>query len=146
MEYLDLGNTYLIRLDPGDEIIRSLRMFCTNNAIESGKVMGIGAVRDTKIGFFDLVLGNYRERFIPEDLELTSLMGNISMMEGAAFPHLHITATDSDFKMTGGHLISAVVSATAEIFIEVYDERIERRLDPEIGTRKIVLKADDLSS
>lgn len=145
MEHLNLGDVQIIRLDPGEEIIQSLEAFCVKNKIESGRVMGIGAIRDTKIGYFDLALGDYKERFIPGDLELTSLMGNISMMDGAAFLHLHITATDSDFNMTGGHLISAIVSATAEIFVEVFDERIERKLDPEFGTRKLVLKADDSS-
>lgn len=145
MEYLDLGNSYIIRLDPGDEIVQSLETFCENKRIKSGRVMGIGAIRDTKIGYFDLTLGDYKERYVPGDLELTSLMGNISMMEGTEFLHLHITATDSDFKMMGGHLISAIVSATAEIFVDLYEERIERKLDPELGTRKLVLNAENSS-
>jgi predicted DNA-binding protein with PD1-like motif len=59
MDYLDLGNTYIIRLDPGDEIIQSLESFCVNSKIKSGKVMGIGAIRDTKIAYFDPALGDY---------------------------------------------------------------------------------------
>lgn len=145
MEYLDLGNTFIIRLDPGDEIIQSLESFCVNNKIKSGSVMGIGAIRDTKIAYFDPALGDYKDRYFPEGIELTSLMGNISMMDGAAFPHLHITAADSDFNMIGGHLISAIVSATAEIFIEVYDEQFERKLDPKLGMRNLVLREDKTS-
>jgi predicted DNA-binding protein with PD1-like motif len=72
-------------------------------------------------------------------------MGNISMMDGAAIPHLYITAADSDFNMIGGHLISAIVSATAEIFIEVYDERFGRKPDPKLGMRNLVLREDKTS-
>jgi len=37
-------------------------------------------------------------------MEMTSLMGNISIMEGEPFPHLHVTLADANFQLLGGHL------------------------------------------
>ena len=142
MEFRDFGNRYIVRLDPGEEIIRSLVEFCSENKIESGRVMGIGAIRQTRIGYINLESKDYIFREFLGDYELTSLMGNISVMDGEVFIHLHITATDTDFNMIGGHLDSAIISATAEIFIDVYNERIERIFDPETGLRKLVLNED----
>jgi predicted DNA-binding protein with PD1-like motif len=44
--------------------------------------------------------------------------------------------------MIGGHLDFAIVSATAEIFIDVYNERFARIFDPDTGLRKLDLKKD----
>ena len=142
MEFRDLGDRYVVRLDPGEEIIGSLIGFCSENKIESGRVMGIGAIRQTRIGYINLESKDYIFRQFIGDYELTSLMGNISIVDGEVFIHLHITATDTDFNMIGGHLDSAIVSATAEIFIDVYNERFVRIFDPDTGLRKLDLKKD----
>ena len=104
--------------------------------------MGIGAIRQTRIGYINLESKDYIFREFIGDYELTSLMGNISIVDGEVFIHLHITATDTDFNMIGGHLDSAIVSATAELFIDVYEGRIERIFDPDTGLRKLDLKND----
>lgn len=142
MEFRDLGDRYILRLDPGEEIIDSLKRFCSENKIESGRVMGIGAIRQTRIGYINLESKDYIFREFIGDYELTSLMGNISIVDGDVFIHLHITATNTDFNMIGGHLDFAIVSATAEIFIDVYNERFARIFDPDTGLRKLDLKKD----
>ena len=47
--------------------------------------------------------------------------------------HLHFSAGDSAGRVFGGHLNSAVISATAEIFVRTLCGAVGRRFDEGIG-------------
>jgi len=47
--------------------------------------------------------------------------------------HVHVNAFHETEGAFGGHLVSARVSATVEVSVDPYGERVERRLDEEIG-------------
>ena len=139
MKFKQYGRRYIVRLDVGEEVITTLKQFCIDNGIESGSVMGIGAIRNVRISYFDMAKRDYLDKEISEDLELTSLMGNISTMDGAAFLHLHVTLSDSDFNVFGGHLSAGIISATGEIFIDTQEGKLEKKFYPETGFRLLAL-------
>lgn len=64
---------------------------------------------------------------------MTSLMGNISIKDSQTYLHCHVTASNDDYNTIGGHLISATISLTGEIFITALDGKISRYLDNETG-------------
>ncbi len=66
-------------------------------------------------------------------MEITSLMGNISTQERDVYLHLHATLAGSSHQVVGGHLNSAVISATGEIVIDVIDGNVDRKFSQEIG-------------
>lgn len=66
-------------------------------------------------------------------MELTSLNGNITTMEGESYLHLHASFGRSNGEMLGGHLYKAYISATSEIFIHTIDDEIDRAKDPTTG-------------
>lgn len=140
MEFKQFGKRYIVRLDVGEEITETLKQFCSKNGIESGSVMGIGAIREARISYFDMGKRDYIDKEISEDLELTSLMGNVSIMNGEPFLHLHVTLSDSDFNVFGGHLSAGIISATGEIFIDTHEEQIVRKFYPETGFRLLALE------
>ena len=140
MEYRKFGENYMLRLEIGEEIITQLKEFCVAHEIGSGKVTGIGVVRRAKLSYFDVELGDYQHREISEYLELTSLMGNISMMEGDPFPHLHVTLADSNFNSIGGHLSEGEIGVTGELIIEPFEREIERKYYQETGFRLLALE------
>ena len=76
-----------------------------------------------------------KKEYIPKrfaegiNYEIITLNGNISRLEGKPFVHVHITLGDQNYKVFGGHLGSANISITAEIYINVVDEAIDRKLD-----------------
>ena len=47
--------------------------------------------------------------------------------------HLHISVGDDKGRVFGGHLNSAVISATAEIFIDIIDGKVEREVSKQTG-------------
>ena len=46
MEYRRIDDVYVVRLDVGDEIVKSLTTLCDNENIRSATVQGLGAVND----------------------------------------------------------------------------------------------------
>ncbi len=133
MEYRRFGNKYVIRMDKGEEIVKTLEEFCKKEEVELGWVKGIGAVNKATIGLFHIDTKEYHSTELRGDFEITSLLGNISTMEGEVYLHLHINLSDSQYKTYGGHLSSAVISATGELIVEVIQGSVDRSFNEEIG-------------
>ena len=142
MEFRKCGERYMLRLEVGEEIIGTIKEFCDRHGIGSGKVTGIGVLRKAQISNYDLALRDYHHREISEYVELTSLLGNISIMEGEVFPLLHVTLCDAKLNVVGGHLSAGEIGVTGELFIEPSDEKIERKHYQETGFRLLVLEED----
>ncbi|WP_031515789.1 PPC domain-containing DNA-binding protein [Desulfofalx alkaliphila] len=137
MEYQKFGNKYVLRLDKGDEVIESIKAVCRQNAIKLGTVTGIGAINKAVIGIFESGTKKYHSKEVTGDMEIASLTGNISEMNGEVYLHLHITLTDSTYKAFGGHLNQAVISCTGEIVLDVIEGQVDRAFSEEIGLNLI---------
>lgn len=133
MEYKKFGNKYVVRMDKGEEIVETLKNFCENEKITLGWVKGIGAVNKAKIGLFETSIKTYHSIELDGDYEITSLLGNISTMNGETYLHLHINLSDKEYKTYGGHLNSAVISATGELILETIEGTVDREFNKEIG-------------
>jgi hypothetical protein len=59
MEYRKFGNTYVIRIDRGEEIVASLKEICRKEKIFCASVQAIGAVDDFEIGLFNVETKKY---------------------------------------------------------------------------------------
>ncbi len=130
MQFTQIDDTYIVRLERGEEIHTSLRAFCQQQGITAGWINGIGAVMQAELGYFHRDRKEYSWRQITTDQELTSLMGNISLKEGEIWLHLHATLSDENFHVTAGHLKSGVISVTGEIILHPLPGTVNRQLDP----------------
>ena len=54
MQYRQLGNTYMLRIDYGEEILQSLKQMCEQEGIRLAQVSAIGAVDHAVVGVYDL--------------------------------------------------------------------------------------------
>ncbi|MEC9488226.1 MAG: PPC domain-containing DNA-binding protein [Halanaerobium sp.] len=133
MEYRRFNDKYILRLERGEEIVAALQEFCQQEEIELGWVQGIGAVGQATIGLFETAKKEYHSIQLQGDHEITSLCGNISTMDGEVYLHLHITLADDEYRLRGGHLSSAVISATGELVVGVIDGRFSRQFSEEVG-------------
>lgn len=124
---------FLVRLDRGEEVIEALASFAARRKIDGGFLQGIGAVENAEIGYFDLARKKYRRRAITPVAEVVSLSGNISLLDGKPFIHAHIILAGPDQKVSGGHLFSATVAITLEIYVRVIRGRLVRKHDPKTG-------------
>ncbi|MGI6685914.1 MAG: PPC domain-containing DNA-binding protein [Bacillota bacterium] len=133
MEFKRFNDKYVIRLDKNEEVVETLKNFCQEQEITLGWVNGIGAVNRATIGLFETAIKKYHARELTGDMEVSSLTGNISSMNGEVYLHLHICLSDKENKTYGGHLTSATISATGELIVGVIDGTVDRKFNPEIG-------------
>ena len=133
MEYKRMHDILVVRLDPGEEILGALAAVASREAVAFGSVQGIGAVRELEVGLFDPESKAFRGNRFTGYRELTSLEGTITRRDGEPYLHLHVTAADGHAAGVGGHLVRAVVSATAELVTRTAPDAVGRRFDPAIG-------------
>ena len=133
MEYRGFGNHYLIRLDKGEEIVSSLRELAEAEGISLASLTGIGAVGKVTAGVFDTTEKKFKGHTWTGDLEIVSIGGNISQMDGKIYTHFHISIADENGHVFGGHLNEATISGTGELILTRLDGVADRQLDEEIG-------------
>ncbi len=125
--------TYAVRLDPGEEIIASLKKLCERENIAFAEVSAIGAVDRAVVGLYNLTERKYHSKTFEEPLELVSLLGNVSRRDGEVYIHLHASFADEQCRTVGGHLNEAVISGTCEMFVKPLDGEMNRRVCEKTG-------------
>ena len=137
MEYKKAGNRYIVRLNRGDEIISSITELCKKEAIKAGSISGIGATQLVEAGFYSFKKKRYCGYCFNQNMEILSLLGNISTKDGDPYLHLHIVVSNDEGEALGGHLTKAIISVTGEIFIDTIDIEINREPDATTGINLI---------
>ncbi|WP_077610585.1 PPC domain-containing DNA-binding protein [Clostridium sp. Marseille-P2415] len=134
MEYRKFEHTFVVRLDPGDEILTSLIKLCRDEKIGLASVTGLGAVGTVQLGVFDTEKKQYYSREYKGLYEIASLMGSITKKEGDPYLHLHmVIGNPQTGECHGGHLGRAVISATGELVLTEIPGAVGRREDEAIG-------------
>lgn len=126
MEFKKFKDKYLVRLEKGEDIVRSLLNLAKSENIKLASINGLGAVSYAEIGLYILNEKKYYSNTYEGDFEIASLHGNLSTMDGEEYVHLHIIIADGDQRCFGGHLNKAIISATGEIFVDVLDGQVDR--------------------
>lgn len=133
MEYRRFGDTLVLRMDKGEEIIQSLRLAAEKEQVRLAAVEALGAVDDFTVGVFDTAEKQYHANHFTGAFEIVSLTGTVTTQDGKFYAHLHMSAGDREGKVFGGHLNSATVSATCEMVVRVLDGQVERQFDEKVG-------------
>ena len=134
MEYRKFSQGYALRLDPGEEIVASLTRLVEQEQVQLGSVTAIGAANDVTIGIFSTQEKQYHARRYQGDYEISALVGNVTRKEGEPYLHLHITIGNPvTGEVHAGHLTSATISATLELFLQVWDGQVGREFSDQVG-------------
>ena len=134
MEYRKFDQGYVLRLDPGEEIVASLTRLVEQENVQLGTVSALGAAGDVTIGIFNTREKQYYSQRYQGDYEISALVGNVTRKEGEPYLHLHITIGNPvTGEVHAGHLSSAVISATLELFLQVWDGQVGRKFSDQVG-------------
>lgn len=133
MDYRKFDDTWIVRLDRGEFVHPCLTALCEKEHILLGQISAIGAIDHAVIGVYDLEHGAYVQRTYDEFMEISNLSGSVTEKDGKPYLHLHVTTCGQDLSVHAGHAIELRVGATCELFLRVFDGRIERRPDPGTG-------------
>lgn len=127
--------TYAIRLEKGEEIIATLSAFCRQNDISSGYFTAIGSIENPTLAHYMVSTKQYTEKKLEGIYEITSQIGNIAIFENNPLIHTHASLSNDHMQAFGGHVVSATVSATLEVFLTVYEGELGKKMSDEIGLK-----------
>jgi predicted DNA-binding protein with PD1-like motif len=122
MLYTQIDDGYVIRFEDEESFPERFLEFLSHKNVTGGSFTAIGAMRRTRIAFFDIESKEYRDREIDEQVEVLALMGNVAIHEGERIVHAHITLGRSDYSVLGGHLRHGIVRPTLELILVVNSE------------------------
>jgi uncharacterized protein len=145
MEHLKTKSGYFLRFEKGEDIVSTLTDFLTEVGVAFASLQGIGALDEAELGFFDSSRKTYLRREFAEDFEIASLSGNVSLVDGGPFPHIHVALSDPEFRVVGGHLFYGRVSVTCEMNLTVFEGEVHRHEDSGTGL-KLMRLVDQLPS
>lgn len=138
-----VGRVHVIRLEPGEDVIKGIQNYCDDNSIASGVIIsGIGSLDGCS--FLDPIelpgkpgcfgYGDPIDKETP--IELVGLSGIICHDDGGRpSPHIHASFADAAGNEYGGHLKEGNrVLITVEIVIaEIDGMDMKRAVDPSKG-------------
>ncbi len=134
MRVRQIGERFLIRLEPGEEAMASLRAWAAEQNVGFAVLWAIGAMRRATLGYFDTQAARYRQIPVNEQCEVVSMTGNIARGEdGAPVVHVHTLLGRADGSTVGGHLMEGEIFPMLEVVIRVLPETVRRRSDPATG-------------
>ncbi|OON87875.1 DNA-binding protein [Oribacterium sp. C9] len=142
MDYRVFGNQIVLRIDRGEEVMETIVKLCEKEKINLGSIVGLGAADHLVMGLYDVEKQEFSEIKLDKPLEITSIVGNITEMDGKPYLHVHINASDAEGHTYGGHLKAVRISGTSEIFITVIDGHVGREKDSITNTGLNLFKFD----
>ena len=131
----------IFRIKPGEDLWETIQ----NKALESGYgshcvVTCVGSLKFCKIRLAGATPTNQNTITIDGPLEIVSLTGTIIQDRA----HLHISVSDKEGKVLGGHLMKgSIVDTTAEVVLanlSSFGYILTREIDEKTGFRELVVK------
>jgi predicted DNA-binding protein with PD1-like motif len=119
--------------DPGEEAVTALLRIASDEKIEAASFTAIGGFSEAALGFFDIERKDYWRIPITEQVEVLSLIGNVTMSDGKPRVHAHVVLGKADGTAHGGHLLEGRVRPTLELVLVRTPARLARELDPRFG-------------
>ena len=125
---------FMGKLEFGADLLEEITRICVDRDIHLGWVEALGAVKKARLGYYNQKEREYHFYELDQMLEITNLVGNVSIKDGVPIVHAHVTFSDKDGHAYGGHLAPGTIVFACEIVIQVLDgPKFERGLDQETG-------------
>ncbi|QSG13409.1 putative DNA-binding protein with PD1-like DNA-binding motif [Halapricum desulfuricans] len=127
MDYREVDGTreFVARLAHGEDWRGQIEDFARAEGIEAAFFVGLGAVQNAELWYYDQDDQEYDPMEFDEPLEVASCVGNVSLLEGEPFAHTHAVLSRRDGSTVAGHLDSATVFA-GELYVRAFEQSLER--------------------
>ena len=140
MKSTQVQNGFFLVFERGDDLFPNLAQFCEENEVHWAQFQAVGALEDVEIGYYDFQTREYYFRHETGPFEVASMDGNITEMEGempVVHAHTVLARCDETLACIGGHLRSARVHITLELFLLRVTQPLIRMPDDETGLNLI---------
>src|SRR5205814_7291563 len=122
---------------------KALTSFAVDQRLAASHFTAIGAFSRAVVAYFDWSAKQYRHMSIDEQVEVLSLIGDITIEDNKPKLHAHVVVGKADATAHGGHLIEGIVRPTLEVLITEMPRHLQRRVDRASGLALIDPAADD---
>lgn len=134
MKKVKSSGFFMGKLSHGSDLLEEFTDICQKEDVRLGRIEAIGAVKRACIGFYNQQAREYQYLELNRPLEITSLVGNVSLKDGNPIVHAHITLADESGKAYGGHLAPGTIIFACEFFLEsIEGPCFSRGFDDETG-------------
>lgn len=139
-EHEDGRRTWVVVLDPGDELMATLQGVVGDQQIEAASFTAIGACERAELAYFDWQTKQYRKHEISEQVELASLVGDVARTtDGKPKIHMHGVVALPSSEARAGHVMKAWCRPTIEVVIDEVPTHLRRVHDEQTGLALIDL-------
>ena len=130
----DIEKIHYLKLDKEQLLLESLTEYVKKSNVKTAEISFIGAVQNVKVMYFNQIKKEYEHHELHGGHEVLSGLGNVSLLDGEPFVHIHVTVADKEGKAFGGHLDEGTRVWLIEAIIKEINskESIKRKLDNEL--------------
>jgi predicted DNA-binding protein with PD1-like motif len=125
--------TWAVVFETGEEVMSRLQRFCEEQELTAARFTAIGAFSAATLGYFDWNRKEYEEIPVNEQVEVLSLMGDVTLYENAPKLHAHVVLGNREGAALGGHLLEAYVRPTLEVLVVESPGHLRRCMDEDSG-------------
>lgn len=139
MQYILLSDSiHILRFDKDEDVLVVLQQYAKEQEISAGVFTGLGAAGQITLSYYNLPMKQYEDKTFLEDLEITSLTGNIAIMDESIIIHAHGVFGRKDYTAVTGHVKQLIVSATCEIHLTVLPGMMKRAFNTDTGLNLLI--------
>lgn len=125
--------TWIVVFQPGDEVASGLSEFARREKLSAGQFSAIGAFQSAVLGYFNYDEKDYDRIELNEQVEVLSLLGDVTLHHGEPKVHAHVVLGKRDGTAWGGHLLKAIVRPTLEVIVSEAPAHLCKQHDPQTG-------------
>lgn len=119
----------------GEEVMTRLTEYAREHNLKAAWISGLGGSGTVTLGFYDIEAKTYEWQEFATPLEILNLTGNLAIVDGEPFWHVHGTFGSRDYRVIGGHVKELVVGLTCELLVTPLDAPLTRTFDDETGLK-----------
>jgi uncharacterized protein len=137
VRYKQIANdpkTFAFVMETGDRLVEQLKGVAKAKRFRASSFKAIGALSHVQLGWFNWETKQYETAIeLEEQVELLSLIGDISLQDGIPEVHAHLTVGRRDGSVYGGHLLEAIVRPTCELILTESPVHLQKSFDSSAG-------------
>jgi predicted DNA-binding protein with PD1-like motif len=130
-----VGPVHILKPPFGSDLLKELNDFVHAQGINLAWFTGLGAVSRATIRYYDQPSQSWVDLEKDERLEVSGMVGNVSLLNGEAIVHAHITFADRQGRCVGGHLGPNTLVFNMEILLTTLtaNASVVRKMDAQTG-------------
>ena len=128
------GPAHILKPPFGSDLLKELEAYVRAHGINLAWLSGLGAVSRATIRYYDQPKQEWVDLELDQRLEVVSLTGNVSLLNGEPIVHLHVVLADEGGRCYGGHLGNDTLVFNLEILVTTLSgPAVIRKMDSETG-------------